>query len=105
VVDDQLTAAVEQLGQGLPPGRGVEDIVLVQLDPGQGHAFGVQGVEGAGVGLFLDQQGAAGLQPVLARNHRGLFWGVRHHILRKLSKFGLTFYVDININWPCQRRP
>jgi hypothetical protein len=99
VVDHQLAAAVEQLGQRLFFPRGIEHIVLVQLDPGQGQALGVQGVQRAGVGLFLGQQGAARLEPVFPGNH-----GLRHHVLRKLSKFDLTFYVDINITSICQSR-
>ncbi len=67
VIDHQLVAAVEQLGQGLAPGRGVEGVRLVDLDPGQGQAFGGVAVAQLGLFLFVDQQRLARFQPFLTR--------------------------------------
>jgi hypothetical protein len=65
VVDQQLGAAVEQLGQGPGAVVGVEAVVLVDRDPGQLPALAGQLVAGPGVGLLALQQRLAGGLPLL----------------------------------------
>jgi hypothetical protein len=66
VADDQLAATLEQVEQARPPGRTLEDVVLVDLDHRQHAALGVERVAPAGQLLLLDEQRPAGGQPFLA---------------------------------------
>src|SRR4029453_6702080 len=65
VVDQQLGAAVEQLGQGPGSVVGVEAVGLVDRDPGQLPALERQLVAHPGVGLLALEQLVAGGLPLL----------------------------------------
>jgi hypothetical protein len=66
VVDQQLGAAVEQLGQGLWALLGVEAVGLVELGLGQLAALAGQLVAESGVLLLALEQFSAGGLPLLA---------------------------------------
>ena len=68
VVDQQLGAAVEQLGQGPGSVVGVEAVGVVDSDPGQLAALAGELVTHPGVGLLALQQLRAGGLPLLARS-------------------------------------
>ncbi|MNN68399.1 hypothetical protein D3C81_1841060 [compost metagenome] len=53
VVDQQLTAPGEQVGEAQLAVRAVKTVGLFQLDPGQGAAGGGQFVALVGEGLFM----------------------------------------------------
>ena len=77
VVDQELGAAVEELGQGPGSVVGVEAIVLVDLGPGQLAALAGQLVAHPGVLLLALQQFLASGLPLgtadnLVTSHRGL---------------------------------
>ena len=74
MLDQQLAAALEQIGQGLPAARPVEQIVLVDLDPGQRAPLGAQPVAGQREFLLLGKMGFARGEPLLALDD-----GVRLH--------------------------
>jgi hypothetical protein len=69
VVDQQLGAAVEQLGQGRRALLGVEAVGLVDLDPGQLAALAGQLVAESGVVLLALEQFVAGGLPLLAADN------------------------------------
>src|SRR5690242_8161417 len=69
-VDDQLTAALEQVEQAYPAPGSVELILLVHSQPWHPPSFGGQRVTRAGEGLFLDQQLLARSLPLLLRHDR-----------------------------------
>ncbi len=78
VIDEELAAAGEQLRQGLRPVAGLEDILFLDLHPGQGAAFGAHLIQHAGGGLFLLEERFAGLQPGgLGDDLRGIHAGLR----------------------------
>ena len=66
MVHDELRAAVEQLGKRPAPVRRVEDVLLLDLDPGQRLAFAGDIVAQAGQLLLALQQRQARLAPLLA---------------------------------------
>jgi hypothetical protein len=71
VLDDQLAAAAEQIGQ---PGRAVrplEHVVLFDQDHRQPPPFRVERVALAGQRLFLVEQLAPGFDPLGARHDLG----------------------------------
>ena len=68
VVDHQLAAAIEQVGQRLPPLRAVERVLLGDGLPGEVPARLGQGVARAGELLFLLEEPGAGGDPLFARN-------------------------------------
>jgi hypothetical protein len=68
MMDDELTASIEQVGERhLALGR-VEDIVLLELDPGQGAPLGAQAVARPHVLLLLDQKRLARSEPFVLRH-------------------------------------
>jgi hypothetical protein len=67
VVDDQLGAAVEQIGESLRAVLGLEPVVLLDRDPGQLASLPGQLVAAAGELLLLLQQLVALRPPLLLR--------------------------------------
>ena len=67
VLDDELAASVEQVGERPRAVRRVEHVGLVQPDPGQRAALGVEFVAHPGEGLFPGQELLAGREPLIAR--------------------------------------
>ena len=66
MLDDQLAAAGEEIGQGFAAVGPLEEVVLLDLDPGQLAALAGDFVLGAQMRLLLLEQGAAGGDPFLA---------------------------------------
>jgi hypothetical protein len=66
VVDQQLTAVLEQAGQAGLAVRALEDVFLVNLDHRQLAPLGAQRVSLPGELLFLRQQLPAGGQPLIS---------------------------------------
>jgi hypothetical protein len=64
-IDDQLTPAVEQVEQTGLARRPLENICRLNGHPRHSPALGGQGVTGAGLGLFLQEQLLAGRLPRL----------------------------------------
>jgi hypothetical protein len=69
VVDEQLGAAVEELGQGLPPAVRLEDVLLLDRHPGQLLARAGELVALPHVVLLALEELAAGGKPFLSRPH------------------------------------
>ncbi|MNH28546.1 hypothetical protein D3C79_887220 [compost metagenome] len=69
VVDQQLAAAGEQVGQAQVPMRAFEAVGLLDPYPGQGAAGPAEFVTLMGQGLFMQQQLSAGTEPFAAGNH------------------------------------
>src|SRR5262249_21182397 len=63
VLEEKLTPSVEQFGKRDLAGRGVEDILLLDPDPGQRTLLGAQCVARTGEFLFLGQQRLPGAKP------------------------------------------
>src|SRR5713226_10266028 len=70
MLDDQLAASGEQIGEGLLARRRVEDIVLFDLHPRQRATLGVQSVALPGELLFLAQEVGTRRQPLFLRYDR-----------------------------------
>jgi hypothetical protein len=70
VVDEQLTAAVEQLRQPAGALNGLEAVVLLDPDPGQLAPLSRQLVTQPGVLLLAGEQLLAGGRPLLTRSDR-----------------------------------
>src|SRR5437868_10082665 len=68
VVDDELAAAVEQVGEARLAARAGELVVLGDLDPGQVAARGGEPLALVGELLLAGEQLLAGLEPLGARN-------------------------------------
>src|SRR5918912_480656 len=64
-VDDQLTAALEQVGKRGRPVRALEAVLLLDRHPRHPAALGRERVTGSGVLLLLDEQFLAGGLPLL----------------------------------------
>ncbi|MOA04371.1 hypothetical protein D3C78_1239200 [compost metagenome] len=69
VIDQQLTAAGEQVGEAQVPMRAFEAVGLLDPYPGQGAAGPAEFVTLMGQGLFMQQQLSAGTEPFAAGNH------------------------------------
>jgi hypothetical protein len=69
MVNDQLAAAREEVGERLLAVRPVEDVRLLDLDPGQRPALPAQLVAEAGVLLLFLEELPASRDPFFARNH------------------------------------
>ena len=76
MIDDQLAATLEQIGKGLPAVRRVEDIFLLDLDPGQCPPLGAQLVAPVREFLLLGEQSRARGKPFLAGHDLGRFHAV-----------------------------
>ena len=72
-VDDQLAAAVEEVGQAGRAIRALEAVVLFDGHPGHPPPLGREGVACAHVLLLLHKQLLASRLPVLRGNHAGVF--------------------------------
>lgn len=81
MLDQELAAAGEQVGQRLLAGGTVEHVALVDPDPGQLAALGGERVAGAQKFLLLGEQRLAGGGPFLAGND---LVGVHGLLLRQL---------------------
>ena len=68
MVHEELAAAVEQLGQGPLAALGVEDVLLVDLYPGQRAAGTTQVVPRVGECALLAQQVEPRREPNVARD-------------------------------------
>ena len=68
VLDVKLTAALEEIGQCQLSVRAGEDVVLLDLDPGQGEAFGRDLVTLAGPGLLAFEKRDSCFEPFLPGN-------------------------------------
>src|SRR5882762_6355428 len=75
-VDDQLTAAVEQVEQARFALGPVEHICLFHGNPRHPPSLGGKRVTGAGEGLLLDEKLLARSLPLLRRHNRWRFHGV-----------------------------
>src|SRR5436305_6260908 len=82
VVDDELAATLEEVGQGQLGVPTAEHVLLVDLDHRQPPALGVQGVALAREALLLLEQLLAGGDPLLAGDHIGQIQGHRGTIAR-----------------------
>src|SRR5437879_297230 len=70
VIDDELTAAVEQIGQGLPSRRTVEDVLLGYALPRQAALQSAHLLGLARERFFFLEERAARRQPFFVRNDR-----------------------------------
>ena len=70
-IDDQLTAALEQIEQAHLALGPVELVLLLHSHPRHPPAFGGQRVTGAGQGLLLHEELLARSLPLLLRHDRG----------------------------------
>src|ERR671921_1102748 len=70
-VDDQLTAAFEQVGKRGRPVRTLEAVLLLDRHPRHPAALGRECVTGSGVLLLLDEQFLAGGLPLRGGNDGG----------------------------------
>src|ERR1700674_3698152 len=76
MIDDQLATPVEQVGERVPAVKSVEDIFLLDLDPGQRPPLGAQLVAPASEFLLRDEQSRARGKPFLPGNNLGIFHAV-----------------------------
>jgi hypothetical protein len=99
VIDDELAAALEQLAQTLAAVGPVEDVLLLDPDPGERAPLLVQLVALSGQLLLLRQESAAGGQPLFLRDDLVLVFSCFAHAhslcateafnrLVKYSRFG-----------------
>src|SRR5580700_362808 len=100
-IDDQLTAALEQIEQAYPALGSVEPVLLVYNLPRHPPALGSQRITRSRESLFLHQELLAGSLPLLLRHDRGCVHRVirfpvflvslfvrRHFHFSLLSRFG-----------------
>src|SRR3954470_24391037 len=83
-IDDQLTAALEQIEQAYLALGPFEFALLVHSQPRHPPAFGRQLVTGAGQGLLLHEELLACGLPLLGRNDRGCAHCCHVSLLRTL---------------------
>ncbi|NYJ15087.1 hypothetical protein GGI64_006192 [Rhizobium leguminosarum] len=76
MIDQKLAAAVKEIGERLLSLGRVEDVILIDLHPGQRQPFGVDAVAQLRRLLFLQQQGTAGFDPLLT-GHNLILHGMR----------------------------
>src|ERR1043166_181209 len=69
MLDDQLAAIREQVGERLFAVLSLDHVFLFDLDPWQGTPLFAEPVACASPFLFLDQKGLARLDPLVARNY------------------------------------
>jgi hypothetical protein len=73
MLNEQLAAPLEKIGQRFPAIRAFEDVVLLDADPGQFAPAGTDLVPQAGESFFLLQEFLAGNEPLLVGNDRMKF--------------------------------
>jgi len=83
-IDDELAAVVEKVAERPLAVRAVERVVLVDGRPRHAAALGGQGVSGAGLGFFFQQELLAGSFPFVGgddgrRVHAAGGWGGGGH--------------------------
>src|SRR5262245_58436279 len=66
VFDEQLAASIEQIGERYLPLRRIEDILFLNLHPGQFTALATQFVALSRELLFLNQESVSRLEPFLS---------------------------------------
>jgi hypothetical protein len=76
MLDDQLAASAEQIGEGFLPVRPIEDIGLLDLDPRQCPPLAAELVAQAGELLFLAQKLGTLCESLFLRYDRVLLHGV-----------------------------
>jgi hypothetical protein len=86
VINDQLTLAAEQIGQGLFARRRIEHIISVHLFPRQLAALLAQGVACPGKSLFLGEVGLARRDPFIVADDPVRFH-LRLHVLPPCGLF------------------
>ncbi len=69
MVDNQLAASIEQVGQPLLSVWAIELVLFVDLEHRQPAAFGADGISLTGQFLFLNEQPLASDQPVSSRDN------------------------------------
>jgi len=69
MIDHELAARPEQVGQRLAPARRVERVGFVDLHPGQGETFGIDLVAQPRRRLLAGKQRAARREPFITRDH------------------------------------
>ena len=69
----QLATALEEIGQRLRAARALEDVVLLDANPGQIAPLGVNLVPQPGEFFLLLQEFRAGNKPLVAGNNRVVF--------------------------------
>src|SRR5262245_18545115 len=67
MMDDALPEPIKEISEGFLALRRLEDILLLDLDPGQSTPFGAQAVSRPHVLLLLDQERLTQLEPFLVR--------------------------------------
>src|SRR5262249_8227842 len=72
MIDDQLAAALEKIGQGFLAFRSIEDVILLYLDPGKFAALRAHRVSLVRQFLFLNQELLTGLKPLHFRDYFGM---------------------------------
>jgi len=68
MVDDELASAVEKGRESFLSARGIEDVVLLDFDPGQLAALGAERVAQMGEFFLLRQEFLASRKPVCSRH-------------------------------------
>src|SRR6476646_3176146 len=68
MVDDQLAASFEEIGQCDLPVRTVENVLLVDFHPREGATLGGELIAHPGKAFFIGKMLFAGIKPFLARN-------------------------------------
>src|SRR5262245_65005103 len=68
VVDDELAASLEEVAEGFLAVRSLEQVGLVDPDPGQLAPLGAQAIAQMGQFLLLAQELLAGRKPLVARH-------------------------------------
>ena len=96
VVDDQLAAAAEQVGQAQFAVGALEAVGFVDFYPGQGAAFGAEFVPFAGEGFFVGQVLATGGEPFFPRDDWMILYVHGDFSCRQLLKSALHSLVV----WP-----
>ena len=78
MVDDQLTAAIEELGERLLAFRPVEDVLLLHPHPGQLAALPAQLIAEPGEFLFLFQMPLPRGEPLISGHDFRALHGLGH---------------------------
>src|SRR6185295_7025518 len=88
MLDEELATAVEQLGQSHLSVAPVEDVFLLDPDPGQGSAVGAQLIPQSRQLLFLCEQLLSRLEPLVSRHDSVRLHGALS--FHRLTSGGLT---------------
>jgi hypothetical protein len=69
MVDEQLAATCKKFGKSFFAAGRIEGVILLDFNPGQGAAFGGEGIAVAGVLFLVGQQLLAGSEPFFLGNN------------------------------------